>query len=182
MAQSSKTIQDLKEFKDPKTFILLFDRALYIERLIKTIEERLIQLIAIGVHSYFIDLIYVLYRSMFQKATWENGINKHITTDAYSYTPQDQILHTELLENVDWVLAHQDNLNASASGRRHVYDIMLDKNGVEYTVTYIGRPTLSRNVEPLILLMKTAILKAYKDKFGKDLPILLPYEPLQKRT
>jgi predicted transcriptional regulator len=181
-----KEIKNLNEFEYKKTFKLLYERLSEIEKLKNTIESirglpidlynalfkhNIDVLSLIYVHT---KLAFVLYRSMFQSANWEEGISGYISPDAYSYDEDQKNLHDEILKYVDWVLAHQDIIESSSpeeeKNMRGVYpQEPSDENENKY-LTYDLIKYHAHELSPLINLMKEAIKNAYFNKFEEPFP------------
>lgn len=180
-------IQDLNKFNDKNTFILLHDRLLDIERLIKMIDaippfmakqtntanillnEYQINLLTVG--TDLLDLVYVWYRSMFQNAEWEDDIENHILPKAYSYTEQEIIIHEEIVSYVNWTSGHQDNPKAYEAKMRGIYHPgPIEVKGNKHSIVTKSKKHLTISFKPLVRKMKQAIETIYYDKYKETLP------------
>lgn len=187
MSKKPKPITNLVEFNNKETFIRLLDRATYIEKLINTI-LRIRQLFTnieiinflqnqeidlteiIRTHT---ELIYILYRSMFQSAYWEANCRKvDIDPSAYSYdknlTKENQNIHEEIITHVHKILAHQDVEHS----QRGVYPPITNERGDEFYATWNGFKYHADALKPHIELMKEAIKNTYFFKFKEELLLM----------
>lgn len=169
-------IKNLDEFKDKKTYKFLDDRVNYIEELIKQIDairtlpsEIEKSLSEHKVETFllfraFTELVFILYRSMFQKADWEDGFTwSEITPMAYHYTDEHLRLHSEIINYVDKVLAHQDIIGSCDRMRRADSSIQ-DPNRMDDYMVFNWSDHLANELIPLIILMKNAIKTAFHKK------------------
>ncbi|MBY0461768.1 MAG: hypothetical protein K2Q34_01120, partial [Alphaproteobacteria bacterium] len=174
-------INDLKVFTKEETFILLNERASYIQKLIKDIKtiwdlpiELINELAKHGVDFLdltrtYTELVFVLYRSMFVASAWEKQ-REEISEDAYFYDQIQKDLHRNIIEHVNKILAHQDNVNAGS--RRGIYPRFTDSEGNVFDATWNSITHHAYELIPLIESMKSAIETAYLAKFNKALPLL----------
>lgn len=189
-----KIIEQLTDFKEKNTLILLYERTLYIERIIsiydniRSLDTKIVNYLGerglpllCGTDFILTDATYVLYRSLFQSAQWEKDKCK-ISEKAYGIEGRDKEYHDKVVDYVNKVLAHQDNVNSKIDTcfQRMPYEIQNHPDGFEFVVISNGKGPAS-DLKSLVDLIKSSILKAYKVKFGKELPIIPPYEPLEKR-
>jgi len=210
-----KKIKSLESFQSKETFVFLYSRACYLQKLILT-SESITKLTAevrntlrdngicsSTLYRVYAEDIYVLYRSMFQNAQFEiplddicnknglfsfitgafkkilshlrNRINLKntyrleymITSKAYGIRDKNKILHKEIIDHVNAILAHQDNVENG--GNRGIYPPITGEDG---TTTYVGWDFIPRHpgvLLPFIKLMKKSIKTAYYNKFNEEL-------------
>lgn len=178
-------IKNLNEFKKNETFFLLNERASYIKKLIDEVMAirklpvevlNILEKSGVSVMNLIrshTELIFVLYRSMFQRAAWEDSSRCEITEDAYFYDEESKKIHTEIKSHVDYVLAHQDNISSLNENKRGIYPPVNDENGNKYYATWSWIKLHAHELSPLIDLMKEAIKTTYFQKFNEHLPKLL---------
>jgi hypothetical protein len=116
----------------------------------------------------YTEHIFVLYRSMFQASDWEKKLSRHhISPSAYHYSEELLVIHNEIIDHVDKVLAHQD-FNGK---QRYLHDpINSEQNGK----SYLFRKSIKYHacmLLPHIFLMKKVIKDIYLSKFNEELKL-----------
>jgi len=182
MKKNKKEILFLSEFTDEKTFYLLDERASHIEKLILEVEKlrnlpieiwNIFETYSLSISDFMIshtELICILYRSMFQAASFESGARIPISTDAYNYQAEDEKLHDRIITYADEILAHQDNYNSVKNDSRNIYPETINLNGIDYYIPYRKIEFHADFILALVLKMKKSILDIYYSKFDKKMP------------
>lgn len=123
------------------------------------------------VRTDLLDLAYVWYRSMFQSAEWEEGIENHIFPEAYSYTEQEIIIHEEIVSYVNWTSGHQDNPKAYEAKMRGIYHPgSIEVKGNKHSIVTTSKKNLTISFKPLVEKMKQAIESTHFNKENEALP------------
>lgn len=186
-------IKNLGDFKQKETYMLLYERVIYIEKLIAQINairnlpvEVINYLSGYKVHVFDLirthtELVYVLYRSMFQGASWEVGFSQKSKIEPSAYFTDEELklyenIFDDVCEHVDKVLAHQDNVsNLITQGvnppKRGVYPAKPIIEGQEHYVTWNWLKRHAHELSPSLLLMKKAIKTVDYKKFKEQLPL-----------
>lgn len=177
-------IRNLSIFKSKDTFIHLYERLFLLEKIliqidklriidintINILEKKSISHIEILQNQYI--LFYVLYRSMFQRAEWEEGINGEICPSSYNLPDKEKNfmkIHNEIIDCVNSNFAHQDYKTFS----RHIYNDPVIQNHKKYQVTLSNLKNHPKGMQMYVKIMIISVREVYKGLFNEDLLLFM---------